>query len=874
MISTTNTSLFQVDLDIEQFDEDLARTVITESALNRDIQEKLKPVKIVTRVGASGEVLTVEKGAPEVEHKVPIETTDSDEDPKATPALDITAPVSRNSAMSQDQTNATDASVSLAPASKLSTLAELKEAPPVVGPEDDPSQPRTIVEVKFNEGARVGACFESALKAWRISLPNIITVEDQDLTDEHIEKLCAFLGDREMISHLNLRRNMISNAGAKCLGRFISEFDSSLTHLDLTRNRIGQDGGKAILDALNATTRIVDCQIKYGNPISAKMGRTIEREIKANIQGQSYAEELQANGSAAKYELIDKGPDYMRCAVKMAELHRILFLSLPDNMLALEDARMIAQLVRLNTPLRKLNLRMNQLDADCAAVIANALIYNKNLQLLDVSKNMLGDLGVYLLLTPLIRKHLQEQGIVSKATPVLYEKELIQGKNVKASKRLFKNIPILTQLQYLSLEENMTTWEAYKQVWLVMLADADISVKIEDPATMKNRDNLSLFSPPPAPPEPKLDTSLNSSTQAPAPNAVAPAPEKKPGGEALDESKNALLDEKGKSEEAPAPDKGDAADESAEREASGLDTEKDLDELDDEQILELERKALEEERARLLAEKQARAHERKRRRVACCQAFCCFQDEAREFNLDDRMPSYTQICCWRFLSARRQSVKFYMSHETLDFFERSGCSVFTGLLISFNYLLLYAVVIVPFVLVLTSEEVESITVDGELVFCEDDRHACDEKEEENRVNFNNFVLLVNAAVLVYSMLCELVIICTSLSPSDTRCNSYLACQLLTGLTMRAVILVSAQLIAVLTRDVDIVNFALGVVLASTLVLSQIRAFQIWLASIKKDKNCLLPRVMQNFKICMSTNYLAAATLYKKVSVEASEAAIA
>ena len=132
-----------------------------------------------------------------------------------------------------------------------------------------------------------------------------------------------------------------------------------------------------------------------------------------------------------------------------------------------------------------------------------------------------------------------------------------------------------------------------------------------------------------------------------------------------------------------------------------------------------------------------------------------------------------------------------MSHETLEFFEKSGCSVFTGLLISFNYLLLYAVVIVPFVLVLTSEEVESITVDGQLVFCEDDRHACDAKEEENRDNFNNFVLLVNAAVLVYSMLCELVIICTSLTPSDTRCNSYLACQLLTGLTMRAVILVSA-----------------------------------------------------------------------------------
>ena len=37
VISTTNTSLFQIDLDIDQFDEDLALTVIEESALNRAI---------------------------------------------------------------------------------------------------------------------------------------------------------------------------------------------------------------------------------------------------------------------------------------------------------------------------------------------------------------------------------------------------------------------------------------------------------------------------------------------------------------------------------------------------------------------------------------------------------------------------------------------------------------------------------------------------------------------------------------------------------------------------------------------------------------------------------------------------------------------
>jgi len=114
----------------------------------------------------------------------------------------------------------------------------------------------------------------------------------------------------------------------------------------------------------------------------------------------------------------------MRCAIKMAQLHNILILSLPDNMLALEDARMLADLIKRNTPLKKLNLKTNQLDADCAALLANALIYNDHLQVLDVSGNQLGDLGAYFLLTPLIRKNLQDKAIVGKITPIIREKVL------------------------------------------------------------------------------------------------------------------------------------------------------------------------------------------------------------------------------------------------------------------------------------------------------------------------------------------------------------------------------------------------------------------------------------------------------------------
>jgi Ran GTPase-activating protein (RanGAP) involved in mRNA processing and transport len=86
-----------------------------------------------------------------------------------------------------------------------------------------------------------------------------------------------------MITILNLRRNKISNEGAKALADLIKNFDNSITHLDVTRNRIGADGGQQLLDALSTTTRIVEFEIKYGNPISSKMGRIFEREIKANL---------------------------------------------------------------------------------------------------------------------------------------------------------------------------------------------------------------------------------------------------------------------------------------------------------------------------------------------------------------------------------------------------------------------------------------------------------------------------------------------------------------------------------------------------------------------------------------------------------------
>ena len=207
-----------------------------------------------------------------------------------------------------------------------------------------------------------------------------------------------------MVLRLNLRRNQIGNKGAIKLSNFIRNEDQTLTHIDLERNYIGDDGGHDLLKSLSSNYRIVQCKMKYGNPISENLKGYFDREIVANTQAEAYERDNKQLEETKRFRMIDKGPEHMRCAVKISELRNIVHLSLPDNMLGLEDSRMLSQLIIKNTPLKKLDLSQNSLDADCAALLANALIYNSNLKILNVSQNTLGDLGIYVLLTPLIRK--------------------------------------------------------------------------------------------------------------------------------------------------------------------------------------------------------------------------------------------------------------------------------------------------------------------------------------------------------------------------------------------------------------------------------------------------------------------------------------
>ena len=71
-----------------------------------------------------------------------------------------------------------------------------------------------LEEVQFDPRAPVTECFTSVLKCWRIYKPNVINLENLEITDFHVEELCKFLEKKDMVKHLNLRKNFISNVGA------------------------------------------------------------------------------------------------------------------------------------------------------------------------------------------------------------------------------------------------------------------------------------------------------------------------------------------------------------------------------------------------------------------------------------------------------------------------------------------------------------------------------------------------------------------------------------------------------------------------------------------------------------------------------------
>lgn len=335
-------------------------------------------------------------------------------------------------------------------------------------------QVQGLVEIQFSNKVKIVDFFNSAIKAWRILEPSVIRAQNEGLGDEHVAELCAFLSGRNLVKQLNLRRNAIGDKGAIALADYIRKHDRTLISIELERNEIGDEGGEALLRAMQANMRMEYCKMAYGNPMRQKLCRQIEREIKANnqIKATVVPAYKQNSNSLVHYEESDRGPDFVRCALKSCELFKILHLSLPDNMIGEKEMLDISLVLSRNTPLMTLNLSDNVIDAKAALILANSLKSNSNLKELDLRNNRLKDAGIALLMEIFIQQKLYKR--LKRDLPLRSKKDEQVDSIPKVPRLKMKISKIL-------LDQNQHTAEALKHIYTVLVANRYIQIAIDFP---------------------------------------------------------------------------------------------------------------------------------------------------------------------------------------------------------------------------------------------------------------------------------------------------------------------------------------------------------------------------------------------------------
>ncbi len=135
--------------------------------------------------------------------------------------------------------------------------------------------------------------------------------------------------------------------------------------MEMSRNEVTDEGASKVLEALKINTRVKTLLIDYGNKIKNKtIIEEIKQEVDANtLIGKEAKMSLRVDNKEGfgTLRIQDKGPTFLRCAIKCIDLLKMVKVDLSDNLLEFEDAKKLAGVIKKNPPLRKLKLRSNNL---------------------------------------------------------------------------------------------------------------------------------------------------------------------------------------------------------------------------------------------------------------------------------------------------------------------------------------------------------------------------------------------------------------------------------------------------------------------------------------------------------------------------------
>ncbi|XP_065530670.1 leucine-rich repeat-containing protein 34 isoform X1 [Lathamus discolor] len=241
-------------------------------------------------------------------------------------------------------------------------------------------------------------------------------VPAQRVTDDSLQVLVSVLRTAAFVTGLDLRYNILTDAGAKTMATFLQE-NSSLRYLNLMFNNIGTSGAELIAKALHGNKTLLHMRMT-GNKIGEK-------------GGMFFASMLQINSTLEKLDLgdCDIGVQCLIAtasalnqnkSVKAINLNRPLLFSqeeettvhlalmLKNNSSLVElhlckhemknfGVERLCEALYENSSLRYLDLACNKITSDGVKFLGKLLKWNQTLQILGLNANRIEDDGaIYL----------------------------------------------------------------------------------------------------------------------------------------------------------------------------------------------------------------------------------------------------------------------------------------------------------------------------------------------------------------------------------------------------------------------------------------------------------------------------------------------
>ncbi|NXQ88281.1 LRC34 protein, partial [Nyctibius grandis] len=207
----------------------------------------------------------------------------------------------------------------------------------------------------------------------------------QRVTDEDLQVLASVLRNTVFVTGLDLRCNVLTDAGAKHMATFLQE-NSTLRYLNLMFNDISTSGAELIATALHTNETLVYLRMT-GNKIG-------------NKGGMFFASMLQINSTLEKLDLgdCDMGTQCLieiataltrNKSVKAINLNRPLLYSQEE-----ETTVHIALMLKNNSSLVELHLCKHEIKNFGVERLCEALYENSSLRYLDLSCNKISRDGV------------------------------------------------------------------------------------------------------------------------------------------------------------------------------------------------------------------------------------------------------------------------------------------------------------------------------------------------------------------------------------------------------------------------------------------------------------------------------------------------